>query len=39
MKNKVLKTLEKINDNESGVIEALALLGFLYFIASLIVRA
>jgi len=39
MKNKVLKTLERINDNESGLFEVIALLGFLYFIASLIVRA
>ena len=39
MKTRILKTLEKINDNESGLIEVIALLGFIYFIASLIVRA
>jgi len=39
MKNKVLKTLERINDSKSGLFEALALLGFLYFVASVIVRA
>jgi len=39
MKTKLLKTLNKFNDKESGLFEAVALLGFLYFIASLIVRA
>jgi len=39
MKTRILKTLNKFNDNESGVIEVLALLGFIYFIASVIVRA
>jgi hypothetical protein len=39
MKTKLLKTLNKFNDNESGVIEVLALLGFIYFVASIIVRA
>jgi len=39
MKKQLLKTLEKFNDSESGLIEAVALLGFLYFIASFIVRA
>lgn len=39
MKKQIQKTLNKFNDSESGLFEAVALLGFLYFIASLIVRA
>ena len=39
MKKQILKTLNKFNDNESGLFEAVALFAFLYFVASVIVRA
>ena len=39
MKKQILKTLNKFNDNENGTFEALALFAFLYFVASIIVRA